>query len=61
MCFSSEGKRVVMIKVSGKKWIDLYNDALQASSSSSSILQDVDIKCSNYLHVSVYVKYNVCA
>jgi len=50
-----------MIKVSGKKWIDLYNDALQASSSSSSILQDVDIKCSNYLHVSVYVKYNVCA
>lgn len=61
MCFSSEGKRLVMIKVSGKKWIDLYNDALQASSSSSSILQDVDIKCSNYLHVSVYVKYNVCA
>lgn len=61
MCFSSEGKRLVMIKVSGKKWIDLYNDALQASSSSSSILQDMDIKCSNYLHVSVYVKYNVCA
>lgn len=61
MCFSSEGKRLVMIKVSGKKWIDLYNDALQASSSSSSILQDMDIKCSNYLHVSVYVEYNVCA
>lgn len=45
-------------KFLGKKWIDLYNDTLQAN---GTILEDMDIKCSNCLPVNVYVKYNVCA
>lgn len=54
--FSFEGESLVVFKIFENGWIDLYNDVLWAN---YSILEDVNIKCANYLNVNVYVKYSV--